>query len=86
MLRIFTHFHKVAKTIVFPFLNLETSARTHIFFVAIVIDHQYIGDDYKQVREAIEEYLIYAKREILKHGGVNIQWFSWTTINVKRGN
>lgn len=44
-----------------------------------------MGDDYDLIKEAIETYLVYARREILKHGGVNIQYYSWTNINVKRG-
>lgn len=27
----------------------------------------------------------YAKREILKHGGVNLVYYSWTSVNIKRG-
>lgn len=42
-------------------------------------------EGYRSIRESIEDYLTYAKREILKHGGVNVQYFSWTGINVKRG-
>lgn len=53
--------------------------------LAIVIDREFMGDDYDSIKEAIETYLVYAKREILKHGGVNVQFYSWTGINVKRG-
>ncbi|KAK4883102.1 hypothetical protein RN001_006421 [Aquatica leii] len=52
--------------------------------LAIVIDRDYMTDEHDMIKEAIETYLVYAKREILKHGGVNVQYYSWTGINVKK--
>ncbi|RZC40297.1 glutamate receptor ionotropic, delta-2, partial [Asbolus verrucosus] len=50
----------------------------------VIIDREYLVNEYETIRHAVESYLVYAKREILKHGGVNIQFYSWTSINVKR--
>ncbi|XP_017778842.1 PREDICTED: glutamate receptor ionotropic, delta-2 [Nicrophorus vespilloides] len=52
---------------------------------AVVVDKEYLADEYNMVRDTIEEFLTYAKREIIKHGGVNVQFYSWTRINIKRG-
>ncbi|KAF5301510.1 hypothetical protein FQR65_LT08813 [Abscondita terminalis] len=52
--------------------------------LAVVIDREYMMDEYEKIKGAIETYLVYAKREILKHGGVNVQYYSWTAINVKK--
>lgn len=56
--------------------------------LAIVIDRDYIdyiGEKYENIKDAIEEYMKYAKREILKSGGVYVEEYAWTAINVKRG-
>lgn len=55
------------------------------FLSAVIIDQEFMQEEYRTIKESIEDYLTYAKREILKHGGVNVQYFSWTSINVKRG-
>ncbi|XP_050293416.1 ionotropic receptor 93a [Anthonomus grandis grandis] len=52
--------------------------------MAIVIDKEYLGDDYDNFRNKIEEFLEYAKREILRHGGIYIQMFAWPAISIKR--
>ncbi|KAF7278271.1 hypothetical protein GWI33_008627 [Rhynchophorus ferrugineus] len=52
--------------------------------IAVIIDKEYLTTDYDDIKTKIEDYLIYAKREVLRHGGVNVQYFAWTAINVKR--
>ncbi|XP_018576793.1 ionotropic receptor 93a isoform X2 [Anoplophora glabripennis] len=52
--------------------------------LAIIIDREYVGDEYENIKADIENYLTYAKRELLKHGGVNHYFYSWTAINVRR--
>ncbi|GLV41761.1 Ionotropic receptor 93a [Carabus blaptoides fortunei] len=52
--------------------------------IGIVIDKEYMAKQYSNIKETIEMFFIYAKREILKHGGINVQYYSWTSINVKR--
>lgn len=54
------------------------------FFAAIVLDREYLDTNYEIVKSEIAKYFVYAKREVLKHGGVNVQFFSWTSINIKR--
>ncbi|XP_030750228.1 ionotropic receptor 93a [Sitophilus oryzae] len=68
----------VVKSETFPSL-LTTNAT-----IAIVIDKEYLPTEYDEIKSKIEEYLVYAKREILRHGGVNVQFYAWTAINVKR--
>ncbi|CAG9864021.1 unnamed protein product [Phyllotreta striolata] len=52
--------------------------------IAVVVDRKFLVEDYEDARNEIEEYLVYAKREILKHGGVNVYPYSWTSINVRK--
>lgn len=53
--------------------------------LAIVIDRDYVGEQYESIKLAIDEYLKYAKRELLRNGGVYVEEYTWTAINVKRG-
>ncbi|KAI2474042.1 ionotropic receptor 93a [Diabrotica virgifera virgifera] len=52
--------------------------------IAIVIDREFLAEEYDQAKAEIDEFLVYAKREILKHGGVNVYFYSWTAINVRK--
>lgn len=57
-----------------------------LLFLAVVIDQAYTAESYESVKQEIENFLIYGKREILKHGGVNHVYFPWAAINLsKRG-
>lgn len=51
----------------------------------VVVDREYLAENYDRIRTGIEEYLVFGKREILKHTGVNVLVSSWPRINVKRG-
>ncbi|KAJ8957247.1 hypothetical protein NQ318_007811 [Aromia moschata] len=51
---------------------------------AIIIDREFVGDEFETIKTDLENYLVYAKREILKHGGVNHYFYPWTAINVRR--
>lgn len=69
-----------------PFIKIKTCNVLFLYlFSAVVIDREFVSEEYDSIKESVENYLVYAKREILKHGGVNVQYYSWTTINVKRG-
>ncbi|KAK5650424.1 hypothetical protein RI129_001453 [Pyrocoelia pectoralis] len=52
--------------------------------LAVVIDKEFIPEDYDMILEAIQKYMIYAKREILIHGGINVFYHSLATINVRK--
>lgn len=58
---------------------------TYLYISAVVLDRDFLAEEYDKIKEAFESYLVYAKREVLKHGGVNVLFYSWTAINVKRG-
>jgi hypothetical protein len=51
----------------------------------VIIDKEFLANEYASIKHAIESYLVYAKREIMKHGGVNVQYYSWTSISIKKG-
>ncbi|KAL1505744.1 hypothetical protein ABEB36_005237 [Hypothenemus hampei] len=67
-----------AKGDVFPSL-LKTNAT-----MAVVVDREYLAEFYGNITMEIERYLDYAKREFLRHNGLNTQFFAWPAINLKR--
>ena len=53
--------------------------------LAVVLDKVYLGDDYDKLRKDVEDYLVYAKREILKISGISTVFYSWVTTNFRQG-
>ncbi|XP_061378615.1 ionotropic receptor 93a [Danaus plexippus] len=53
--------------------------------IAVVLDHQFLGDDYQTMLEDLEDYIKELVRVELKHGGINVHYYSWTSINLKKG-
>lgn len=55
-------------------------------FPAIVLDKEFLGEQYAETLESIKDYMKELTREQLKHGGVNVHYYSWTRINLKNGS
>nr|XP_034828957.1 ionotropic receptor 93a [Maniola hyperantus] len=53
--------------------------------IAVVLDQQFLGEDYQSVLDQLKDYIKELKRVELKHGGVNVHYFSWTAISLKKG-
>lgn len=52
---------------------------------AVVLDRQFLGEEYQSVLEDVKDYIKELTRVELKHGGVNVHYFSWTAISLKKG-
>ncbi|KAI8421917.1 hypothetical protein MSG28_009840, partial [Choristoneura fumiferana] len=48
---------------------------------AVVLDRQYLGEHYQTLLEGLKDYIKELARVDLKHGGVVVYYYSWSTIN-----
>ncbi|XP_026467499.1 ionotropic receptor 93a-like [Ctenocephalides felis] len=53
--------------------------------MAIILDREYLGDSYEDILSTMKAIAEQVLREEMKNGGLNIQYFSWSNINLKRG-
>ncbi|CAH2229796.1 jg5806 [Pararge aegeria aegeria] len=53
--------------------------------IAVVLDQQFLGEEYQSVLDELKDYIKELTRVELKHGGVNVHYFSWTAISLKKG-
>ncbi|CAH2084495.1 unnamed protein product [Euphydryas editha] len=53
--------------------------------IAVVLDRQFLGEEYQSILDDLKDYIKELLRVELKHGGVNVHYFSWTTISLKKG-
>ncbi|XP_053604949.1 ionotropic receptor 93a [Plodia interpunctella] len=53
--------------------------------IAVVLDRQYLGEQYQPILDDLKDYIKELARVELKHGGVVVHYFSWTAINLKKG-
>ncbi|KAI8421920.1 hypothetical protein MSG28_009840 [Choristoneura fumiferana] len=49
--------------------------------IAVVLDRQYLGEHYQTLLEGLKDYIKELARVDLKHGGVVVYYYSWSTIN-----
>ncbi|XP_022920713.2 ionotropic receptor 93a isoform X1 [Onthophagus taurus] len=52
--------------------------------LAVILDKEYLGDDYANIKDVVETYVGFIKREKLKNGGLNVIFYSWTSIKIKK--
>ncbi|XP_037875093.2 ionotropic receptor 93a [Bombyx mori] len=53
--------------------------------IAVILDRQYLGDKYQTVLDELKDYIKELARVELKHGGVLVHYYSWTTISLNKG-
>ncbi|XP_052741013.1 ionotropic receptor 93a isoform X4 [Bicyclus anynana] len=53
--------------------------------IAVVLDRQFLGEEYQSLLDDLKDYIKELTRVELKHGGVNVHYFSWTAISLKKG-
>ncbi|CAH0719845.1 unnamed protein product, partial [Brenthis ino] len=53
--------------------------------IAVVLDRQFLGEEYQTIMDELKDYIKELARVELKHGGVNVHYFSWTAISLKKG-
>ncbi|XP_013173619.1 PREDICTED: glutamate receptor ionotropic, delta-1 isoform X1 [Papilio xuthus] len=53
--------------------------------IAVVLDRQFLGEQYQSMLEQLKDYIKELVRVDLKHGGVIVHYYSWTSISLKKG-
>ncbi|XP_026496230.2 ionotropic receptor 93a [Vanessa tameamea] len=53
--------------------------------IAVVLDRQFLGENYQSILDDLKDYIKELTRVELKNGGVNVHYFSWTAISLKKG-
>nr|AFC91753.2 putative ionotropic receptor IR93a [Cydia pomonella] len=53
--------------------------------IAVVLDRQYLGEQYQPLLDTLKDYIKELARVELKHGGVVVHYYSWSTISLKKG-
>nr|QLI62100.1 ionotropic receptor 93a1 [Streltzoviella insularis] len=53
--------------------------------LAVVLDRQHLGEKFQPVLDELRDYIKELARVELKHGGVVVHYYSWTTISLKKG-
>ncbi|CAK1555259.1 unnamed protein product [Leptosia nina] len=53
--------------------------------IAVVLDHQFLQDQFQTVTDELKDHIKELARVKLKHGGVMVHYYSWTAINLKKG-
>ncbi|CAH2047486.1 unnamed protein product, partial [Iphiclides podalirius] len=51
---------------------------------AVILDRQFLGDQYQPILDELKDYIKELARVELKHGGVVVHYYSWTSINIKK--
>ncbi|XP_031629410.1 ionotropic receptor 93a isoform X2 [Contarinia nasturtii] len=52
--------------------------------VGVIIDHEYLGEEYEKTFEKMKEIIERVIREDLKGAGLNIKYYSWSKINFNK--
>lgn len=52
--------------------------------IAIILDREYIDDQYEDVLKEIKVIIERVLREDLKNGGLVVSYYSWTKINLRK--
>ncbi|XP_068617506.1 ionotropic receptor 93a [Battus philenor] len=53
--------------------------------IAVILDRQFLGEQYQPMLDELREYVRELARVELKHGGVVVHYYSWTSISLKKG-
>lgn len=56
-----------------------------VSFKGVIIDHEYLGDQYEPTLEKVKEVIERVIREDLRGAGLNVKYFSWSRINFNKG-
>lgn len=63
----------------------EMRFSSFVSFTAVVLDRQFLGEQYQSILDELRDYIKELARVELKHGGVVVHYYSWTSINLKKG-
>lgn len=66
-------------------ININYLCLTFHLFSAILLDHEYLDNEYVTTLEKVKIIIEKVLREDLKDGGLVIKYYSWTEINFNKG-
>jgi len=55
------------------------------FFLAVVVDYEYMATHRQNIMAHFEKILSDIIRENMKNGGINVRYFTWSSIKIKKG-
>lgn len=53
--------------------------------MGVIIDHEYLGDEYESTLDTMKQIIERVIREDLRGAGLSIKYFSWSRINFNKG-
>ncbi|CAK1585664.1 unnamed protein product [Parnassius mnemosyne] len=53
--------------------------------IAVVLDRQFLGEQHQLILEKLKDYIRDLVRVELKHGGLAVHYYSWTSISLRKG-
>lgn len=56
------------------------------YFTGVIIDHEYLGEQYEKTFEVLKDIIERVIREDLRGAGLNVKYYSWSKINFNKGN
>lgn len=72
------------------FINLSEANDFPSLIVAnatmgVIIDHEYLGDEYESTLDTVKQIIERVIREDLRGAGLSVKYFSWSRINFNKG-
>lgn len=55
------------------------------YSIGVIIDHEYLGDQYESILESMKETIERVIREDLRGAGLAVKYYSWSRINFNKG-
>lgn len=56
-----------------------------VFYKGIIVDHEYLGEQYETTLDQLKEVIERVIREDLRGAGLNVKYYSWSRINFNKG-
>lgn len=57
-----------------------------IILAAVVVDYEYMATHRQNIMAHFEKILSDTIRENMKNGGINVRYFTWNSIKIKKGS
>lgn len=66
-------------------LSCVLSFKITYYYKAILLDHEYLGEEYNATLQSVKATIEKVLREDMRDGGLVIKYYSWTQINFNKG-
>lgn len=57
-----------------------------VYSTGVIIDHEYLGEEYEKTFEILKDTIERVVREDLRGAGLSVKYYSWSKINFNKGN